>query len=260
MKTCTLCKTEKPLTEFGRLKRTYDGLNFWCKSCLKVKRAEYYVKHKDAYRDVKAASDKRRIDKNPQANRDRVKARAVANPDKVKARSKEYLAKNREKNRQRCAARYLRRREEHLAKCAEWAENNYDKLRAYQVSYYKKRRKEDPLYASAVVCRSRVGHAFRRNGFRKGSSTHELLGCDFSTLKKHIESLFQEGMAWENRGFSGWHIDHVTPLASATDEDSLRKLCHYKNLQPLWASDNFKKGAKIPIATEASNHGRLDNL
>ena len=41
------------------------------------------------------------------------------------------------------------------------------------------------------------------------------------------------------------HIDHIIPLSSAKTEDELYKLCHYTNLQPLWAKDNMKKGKKI---------------
>jgi hypothetical protein len=35
------------------------------------------------------------------------------------------------------------------------------------------------------------------------------------------------------------------PLSSAKTEEELYKLCHFTNLQPMWASDNIKKGAKI---------------
>ena len=50
-------------------------------------------------------------------------------------------------------------------------------------------------------------------------------------------------MSWENQG--KWHIDHITPLSSAKTEEEVYRLCHYTNLQPLWAEDNLKKGSKI---------------
>ena len=52
-------------------------------------------------------------------------------------------------------------------------------------------------------------------------------------------------MAWENYGYYGWHIDHIIPLSSAKTEEELYKLSHFTNLQPMGASDNRKKGAKI---------------
>jgi len=50
-------------------------------------------------------------------------------------------------------------------------------------------------------------------------------------------------MNWENYG--KWHIDHIIPLASAKNKEEMENLFHYSNLQPLWASDNFKKSDKI---------------
>ena len=64
-------------------------------------------------------------------------------------------------------------------------------------------------------------------------------------LKKHIESQFKDGMSWENHKHDGWHIDHIIPLSSAKNEENVYKLCHYTNLQPLWATENYKKGKKI---------------
>lgn len=66
---------------------------------------------------------------------------------------------------------------------------------------------------------------------------------------KYIESLFIEGMNWENYGIKGWHVDHILPLSSfdLTKEEEVIKACNYKNLQPLWWKDNLEKGNKIII-------------
>lgn len=39
------------------------------------------------------------------------------------------------------------------------------------------------------------------------------------------------------------HIDHIVPLATATTENDVLRLCHYKNLQLLTAEDNLAKGS-----------------
>lgn len=71
------------------------------------------------------------------------------------------------------------------------------------------------------------------------------MGCSSEFLKEYLEKQFTEKMSWENHGFYGWHIDHIVPLSSAKTEEEVYKLCHYTNLQPLWAEDNLKKGDKI---------------
>ena len=88
--------------------------------------------------------------------------------------------------------------------------------------------------------------------FRRRSSidfkqlkSQELLGCNFETARKHIESLFKPGMSWDNYG--KWHMDHIIPCASFDLRCPVQQLacCYYKNLQPLWAFDNMSKGSQI---------------
>lgn len=73
------------------------------------------------------------------------------------------------------------------------------------------------------------------------------VGCSLEELTLYLESKFQEGMTWENRGQFGWHIDHIIPLSNfdLSIEDNLYKSNNYKNLQPLWAKDNLVKSNKI---------------
>ena len=61
---------------------------------------------------------------------------------------------------------------------------------------------------------------------------------------KRIESLFCEGMSWENR--KEWHIDHIRPIKDFLDNDidDYNLINHPSNLQPLWAKDNLFKSAK----------------
>ena len=61
---------------------------------------------------------------------------------------------------------------------------------------------------------------------------------------EHIEKQFKPGMTWERYG--EWHVDHIRPCASfdLTDPEQQTICFNYENLQPLWAIDNMKKGAK----------------
>ena len=82
-------------------------------------------------------------------------------------------------------------------------------------------------------------------GTNKSDSTLNLIGCSPEELKEYIESLWTEGMSWENYG--DWHIDHIKPCAAfdLLNEDEQRECFHYTNLQPMWAEENLRKGSKI---------------
>lgn len=92
--------------------------------------------------------------------------------------------------------------------------------------------------------RSRLVHALNGN-FKSGSAIADL-GCSIEFFKTYIEGLFTLGMSWDNK--DKWQIDHIIPLSSfdLTDRAQLLKACNYKNLQPLWTSDNLKKSNNIP--------------
>ncbi len=51
-------------------------------------------------------------------------------------------------------------------------------------------------------------------------------------------------MTWVNYGRYngeldfGWDIDHIIPISSATTEEEVLKLNHYKNLQPMCSKMN----------------------
>ena len=109
--------------------------------------------------------------------------------------------------------------------------------------YNKNKRRTNPMFKMQSNLRSRVGFIFRKMRINKPIKTEELLGEKYETIHKYIGSFFTNGMSWNNYG--EWHIDHIIPLASAKDFDELIALCHYSNLQPLWAEDNLKKQDKI---------------
>lgn len=114
----------------------------------------------------------------------------------------------------------------------------------------KKRLKTDTLFKFRISLSCITSQAFKNRGYKKTSKTHELLGDDFKTVFNHIEKQFVKGMNWDNHTKKGWHIDHIIPLASANTEEELIRLCHYTNLQPLWAKDNIIKSDKIPLVSQ----------
>lgn len=115
------------------------------------------------------------------------------------------------------------------------------KRKIYFKEYFYKRRNEDILFKISHNLRGRI-YKFVQN---KSKSTKTIVGCSYLQIKDHLEKQFNDGMSWDNYGYYGWHIDHIIPLSSAKTEEEIYKLCHYTNLQPLWAEDNLKKSNKI---------------
>ena len=114
---------------------------------------------------------------------------------------------------------------------------------------WQKRQPKNSNFKIAKALRVSIVGALKRQGVRKHRKTEELLGTSKLNARKHIESLFQSGMTWENHGlgWDKWHIDHIIPCAAFDLKCPLQQLacCHYKNLQPLWQEDNYKKRDKL---------------
>jgi hypothetical protein len=138
---------------------------------------------------------------------------------------------------------------ERLAKVREARLKIHAKYREEGTSYYSavlKHNKSD----SAVIARKLrqlVLHSLAARGLVKTDRSHELFGCSVDQLRNHLESQFQEGMTWENHGVHGWHIDHIVPCAAfnLTNKEDRLKCFHYSNLRPLWAQENWSKGANL---------------
>ena len=172
------------------------------------------AKHKSNY-----DSDKRKEqykEKDRVVENEKRKTYVAKNKDLIKQRQKEYYQANKDKIKQ------------------------YDKNRRELKNVQEKERKlNNPLYKLKKNMRTLLTNSISRNGFKKLSRTEQILGCSFEDFKLYLESKFESWMTWENRGLYngqpnyGWDVDHIIPLASATNEIELLKLNHYTNLQPL---------------------------
>ena len=149
----------------------------------------------------------------------------LINQDSKKKYDKEYQNKNFEKEKQRKKLYY---------------QNNKEKVN----KYWRERKKIDPLLRLTFNMRSRMKIFLKLNKIKKKNLFIEIIGCSPEFLKNYIEQKFTEGMSWDLMG-QHIHIDHIVPLSSANTKEEIYKLCHYTNLQPLWAEDNLKKGSKI---------------
>lgn len=163
------------------------------------------------------------------------------NKTRILEKRKVYAAENREK-----IAEYKKNHAKansgHIAAYREvWVKANKTMLNEKARVRTRNRHRTDPFFRLTRNLRRRIHHVFKDDC--KSKTTLDLLGCSFQDVFDHISKQFQVGMTWENYG--KWHVDHKYPLSLAKSTEELEKLCHYSNLQPLWAIDNVRKSNKL---------------
>ena len=161
-----------------------------------------------------------------------------------KEKNKEYAKQWRLDNKEYMPQYRLDNKEKNKKYLKKWRLNNKEKTRNYQNFKVK----TDPIFRFIKNQRNRVWCALK--GRNKSKSTIKLLGCSIEECWNHLEQQFKLGMTRDNYGL--WHVDHIIPCASFDFSDpKQQELCfHYTNLQPLWAEDNLKKGAKLNYEKE----------
>lgn len=261
MKKCSKCLKFKPTSDFHKDKTKPDGLYNSCKHCVKMTRnGETILNLSDDMRKCKKCLEIKHMNRFGFREKKRrnvckkccakyKKDWAVKNHDKIKNSRikhqqkldvKKYMKDYRENNKDKI--NFQKRM---------WAKNNPEKILKSRIKNKSKRNKwlkfrlrNDINFKLSVYLRNRLNSALRGN-IKNGSSVKDI-GCSLEEFKIYLESKFKPGMTWKNWSRSGWHIDHIRPLSSfdLTNREHFLEACHYTNLQPLWAVDNLKKGAK----------------
>lgn len=173
-----------------------------------------------------AATQKHRAE-----HKDRILARSINwkkdNPEKVRLSARKYYAKQREKK-----AEYARL----------WRAKNVEKVRAIAKRSANKR-SQDPQKRLDAAIRVGICRGLTK-GTKNGARSFELLGYTKEQLRAHLETQFKPGMNWDNYG--KWHIDHRRPLSlfvyQSPYEQQFKEAWSLDNLQPLWATENQRKG------------------
>jgi hypothetical protein len=168
------------------------------------------------------------------------------NKSLVLQRTDAWRRKNQAKVNKNQAERRAANREQISEQRTRYRERTYARIREVARNYENGEMRSNPNYRLAKLLRNRIGSKLRECKAKKDFKTLEIIGCSISELKTHLEKQFDSEMSWENHGMFGWHIDHIKPCAvfDLTDPEQQAECFHYSNLQPLWAKDNWSKGAK----------------
>jgi hypothetical protein len=212
----------------------------WCASCSSVLDLTLFSTNQKCCKSCAREYSNDWALRNKERRNQKRKEWKKLNREKINEQDRRKRARDKEKLNREAREKYQANQPAIRERKKSWYDKNKEKINA-QRKLLRQKYSQDPLYVLAKRIRDRVRESFRRGRFHK-TKTSEILGCDWETAKLHLESQFKEGMSWLNMG--EWHIDHIKPLALATNEEELKSLCHYTNLQPLWAEENIRKGKK----------------
>jgi aspartyl-tRNA synthetase len=163
--------------------------------------------------------------------------------DAIKKYKADHYVKNKNVVLKRAAENYLKNKNNRAVYAKSYYKINKKNIVDYQIQYKAKKSAKNPAFKLSLSIKASISSALKRIASTKGRvSTLKYVGCSLDELKLHIERQFCDGMTWDNR--NEWHIDHIVPLATAKTEQDVIALNHFSNLRPLWAKDNFAKGAK----------------
>lgn len=105
--------------------------------------------------------------------------------------------------------------------------------------------KTDKMYKLKKQLRNCIYNSFKKKDYYKKEHTKSIIGCEYNFFISHLLQTYKNNYGVEWDGIEKVHIDHIIPLATANDEQDVKKLCHYTNLQLLKAKDNLTKNAKL---------------
>jgi hypothetical protein len=236
-KVCTKCNEEKEFGEFYPSRGSYTSD---CRQC----RSEYSKTRYTEKKEHILSLNKIWRENNPGRQKELVDAWYDRNKESLSEHRKNRRVEHRDEVLEREAVYRENNHDSILEYHRTWKSDNEEHCREYNRQYITRRLAEDPLFKLLHNLRARVNMAIKAVSGEKAEKTMELLGCSVQHVRDHLESQFTEGMTWENQG--EWHVDHIRPCASFNLEDpeEQKKCFHWTNLQPLWALDNIRKGAK----------------
>lgn len=262
MKLCKKCNIDKDFSEFSKSKNSKDGLNLWCKLCNKEYLKNYYIEKKELH----SIRSKQYYKLNSKKIKDVSKKWRENNLEYIKEYHKDYYSNNKELISEYKKEHYINNKNKYLDKSIRWKKNNRESYlyflkkwksdnKDYNKEYLKKWFMENPTKKKEYYDRLRINsphiiawrkvlhNVIKRINTKKTNTTIEMLGYSADEFKKHIESLFLEGMSWDNWG--EWHIDHKIPVSKFNKQTPMSVVNSLDNLQPLWALDNLKKSNKV---------------
>jgi hypothetical protein len=219
---------------FSRNRTEHDGLQVYCKSCMKAANAATLASNPERVRALDAAKAKRWRDAHPVAAKEANARYRDANPDVVKAWKTAWIEANRDRylstRRNNSRKRYAEAPELAKARYQKWRANNIDQAREDDRAKSLRWAKAHPGKVNEITSRRRASVRAAAPKWRE---------------KDLIAVVYAKARAL------GMHVDHIVPLKS----DLVSGLHIWHNLQLLAPALNISKHNKtwpdMPLNTES---------
>lgn len=140
-----------------------------------------------------------------------------------------------------------------------WESKEWREKRA---EFRRNKYKNNPHFKLRLNISVRIRDSIKNSKNYKTGKTKDLIGCDYNFLKNYIESKFKDGMNWDSFLKGEIEIDHILPCCLFDLSDpKQQKICfNYKNLQPLWRTENSKKSDFLPSGKRVRNLTKQEKL
>ena len=211
MKQCKKCGEWKNIEDFHKDKPKKDGHSSLCKKCA-IARAKKWKED---------------------------------NPEKNRLNGRKYVSRHRAEHNKRGREWHRKNKERSRENSKRWASVNIERKRENYKTWIKEKRATNPSYRLRHSIEVRVYDSLKGN--KGGRAWEQLLGYTLEDLRNRLENQFSDGMTWDNYG--KWHLDHRTPISAFNFTDAshvdFQKCWALDNLQPMWATENLRKGAKL---------------
>lgn len=249
-----MCNIEKELSDEFFYKKSSDFYQE-CKACISLKNKKYYIENKEKVKTYKQnyyENNKTNIlagshiyyTNNKTVVLEKAKQYYKENSFKIKEKTKKY----REENLEYCSAYN-----------AEYYQNNKSDIAKQRKAYVKNKRENNAFYKLRVNVSRLINIALHRVGASKNGSITTFLPSSIEDLKKHLESLFEPWMNWNNWGKYDpktwddndqstwkWQMDHIIPQSKlpyfSMEDENFKKCWALSNLRPLSAKQNVLEG------------------
>lgn len=133
--------------------------------------------------------------------------------------------------------------EERAEYLRQYSKDNEESLRGYRRDRDNKKRRNDSLYSIKYRLSHNLRESLKRVDKIKDVSITDLLGISIEGLIKYLNNN-PYGFKYRDKGID---LDHIIPTSSAKDEEELKLLYHYTNLQllPSYYNRHIKRNNKF---------------